>query len=186
MLAVRSSNLKNCQFKHTDLSGLVLSRNNIELCDFSRSDLRGSQISSSNVSNNEFNACSFIDAKFTKSNLEKCSFAQSDFSGAEIVECNVESNDLSESVWKFTKFYKSNLSNVVFTGTLEDGHFEHCSFYKAKFQNATILNTFFKYNKRFKKVEFVNCRVDKITYAFLKNNNANLTGITVMEDSNHE
>ena len=44
-----------------------------------------------------------------------------------------------------------------------------------------ILNTFFKFNERFKKVQFVNCSVDKITYAFLKSNQANLTGITVLD-----
>jgi hypothetical protein len=41
------------------------------------------------------------------------------------------------------------------------------------------LNRFFKYNDRFKKVQFVNCTVDKLTLAFLKNNDANLDGITV-------
>ncbi|HAA00438.1 MAG TPA: transcriptional regulator, partial [Flavobacteriales bacterium] len=57
------------------------------------------------------------------------------------------------------------------------------SFYGVKFENATILNTFFKYNERFKKVLFVNCKVDKITYAFLKNNSANLEGISIIEFS---
>ncbi len=65
-------------------------------------------------------------------------------------------------------------------GILEDCHFEHCSFYGVKFENATILNTFFKHNDRFKKVQFVNCKVDSITYAFLKTNQANLTGIELL------
>lgn len=176
-----SSNMKNCKFMNSDLSGLILGKNNIELCDFSLSDLRDSKIQSSNLLNNQFSKCSFIDAVFHKSNIEKCNFSEADFSGAEIQGSNLESNTLNDVVWKFTKFIRANISNIEFTGTFEDCHFEHCSFYSVKFKNATILNTFFKYNDRFKKVQFIDCKVDKITYAFLKNNQANLTGITIIE-----
>lgn len=175
-----SSNMKNCKFMNSDLSGLILGKNNIELCDFSGSDIRDSKIQSSNLSNNQFNKCSFIDAELFKSNIEKCNFSEADFSGAEILESNLENSTVNDVVWKFTKFLKTNISNLTFTGTFEDCHFEHCSFYGVKFENATILNTFFKYNERFKKVQFINCKVDSITYAFLKNNQANLTGITII------
>ncbi|TCC89544.1 helix-turn-helix domain-containing protein [Pedobacter frigiditerrae] len=176
-----SSNMKNCKFMSSDLSGLILGKNNIELCDFSFSDMRDSKIQSSNLSNNNFNKCSFIDAELFKNNIEKCNFSEADFSGTEITETNFERNDVNDVVWKFTKFLKSNISNVTLTGTFEDCHFEHCAFYGVKFENAIILNTFFKYNERFKKVQFVNCKVDSITYAFLKNNQANLTGISIIE-----
>lgn len=176
-----SSNLKNCQFRGSDLSGLILGKNNIELCDFSGSNMRDSKIQSSNLLNNQFTNCSFIDAELLKSNIEKCNFSEADFSGAEILEVNFENNLVKDAVWNFTQFKKTNLSNVVFTGTFENCHFEHCGFYNVKFEHAKILNTFFKYNEKFKKVQFINCRVDKITYAFLKNNGANLTGITQLE-----
>lgn len=176
-----SSNMNNCQFMNSDLSGLMLEKNNIEKCDFSVSDIRDSKISSSNLLNNQFNKCSFIDAEFSKSNIEKCNFSQANFSGTEILESNLESNVVTDVVWKFTKFFRSNISNITFTGTFEDCHFEYCAFYSVKFENATILNTFFKYNDKLKKVQFINCKVDKLTYAFLKNNEANLTGITVVE-----
>lgn len=175
-----SSNIKNCKFLNSDLSELLLASNNIELCDFSSANLRNSKIQSSNLLNNQFNACSFIDATFIKNNIEKCNFSEANFSGAEVFGVNFENNEISNAVWKFTAFKNSNLSNITFEGNIDDCHFEHCSFYKVKFKDATILNTFFKYNKRFKKVEFVNCKVDKITYAFLKNNDANLTGVTIL------
>ena len=38
----------------------------------------------------------------------------------------------------------------------------------------------FKNNRKFKRVQFINCKVDKITYAFLKSNQANLTGIILL------
>lgn len=175
-----ASNMKNCKFMHADLSGLTLANNNIEICDFTSSDMRNSKIQSSNLQNNRFTGCSFIDASFNKNNIEKCSFTRADFSGAEISWVNFENNTVDEAVWKFTTFKNSNLSTIVFEGTFEDCHFEQCAFYNIRFQDATLLNTFFKYNKRLTKVQFVNCRVDKITYAFLKNNKATLTGITIL------
>lgn len=175
-----TSNLKNCTFMHSDLSALLLSKNNIELCNFSNSDLRGSNIQSSNLLTNQFKNCSFIDAEFYKSNVEKCDFTEADFSGTEMIATNFDRIEVNGVIWKFTKFLKSNLSNIVFTGTFEDCHFEQCGFYRVKFENATLLNTFFKHNLKFKKVQFVNCKVDNITFAFLKNNQANMEGITLI------
>lgn len=175
-----SSNMKNCKFMNCDLSGLILGNNNIEICDFSSSDIRNSKIQSSNLLNNQFNNCSFIDAVFLKNNIEKCNFTKANFSGAELIGVNFESNIVKDIVWNFTKYKNTNISNIVFGGKFENCHFEHCSFYNVQFQDATILNTFFKYNERFKKVRFINCKVDKLTYAFLKNNQANLTGLTII------
>lgn len=176
-----SSNMKNCQFIKSDLSGLVLANNNIEMCDFSSSDIRNSKIQSSNLLNNQFNNCSFIDSELLKNNIGKCDFTEANFSGAEIIHGYFESNILNNTVWKFTSFKNTGISDVIFEGALEDCHFENCGFYNVKFQNATIVNTFFKYNEKFKRVQFIDCKVDKITYAFLKNNQANLTGITLIE-----
>jgi len=175
-----SSNMKNCKFKNADLSGLILDSNNIEKGDFSSADLRGSKIHSSNLLNNQFNQCSFIDAEFNKDNIEKCNFTDADFSGTEFTGVNFEGNIVERANWKFTSFKNTYLSDVLFEGTFEDCHFEKCTFYKATFQNATILNSFFKYNSRFKRVQFINCKVDSITYAFLKSNQADMTGIDII------
>lgn len=176
-----SSNMNNCKFIGSDLSGLTLGNNNIEKCDFSSSDIRDSKIQSSNLLSNQFNNCSFIDAEFFKSNIGKCNFSDANFSGAEIVSVNFESNNVKNAVWKITLFKNTSISDVVFDGTFEDCQFEGCSFYGVKFQNATLINTFFKNNKKLKRVQFLNCKVDKITYAFLKSNLADLTGITLLE-----
>lgn len=184
-----SSNMKNCQFRNSDLSGLILANNNIELCDFTSSDLRNSKIQSSNVLNSRFDHCSLIDAQFMKNNIEKCNFTEANFSGSEFNGSNFEHNIIQQAVWKYTSFKKTNLSHMVFEGLIEDCHFEQCGFYSVKFEHAMILNTFFKYNDKFKKVQFINCKVDNITLAFLKNNQANLEGITLLTqqeiDENH-
>ena len=105
---------------------------------------------------------------------------QANLSSAEILQTNIDNSVFDNTIWKFTKFKNTNFNKIIFNGTFADCHFEHCSFYGVKFENATILNTFFKYNEKFKKVQFVNCQVDNITFAFLKNNQANMTGITVV------
>ena len=176
-----SSNIKNCQFMNSELSGLTLAKNNVEMCDFSNSDLSNSQIESSNLLKNQFNNCSFIDTAIKKSNIGKCDFSKANLNGAEFNESYFESNILENTVWKFTTFKKTGISDVVFKGSIEDCHFENCTFYGVTFENATLLNTFFKYNRRFKKVQFINCQVDKLTYAFLKITQAILSGITIIE-----
>jgi uncharacterized protein YjbI with pentapeptide repeats len=72
------------------------------------------------------------------------------------------------------------IQDIVFEGALDGCFFENCTFYGVKFQKATLTNMFFKNNKKFKRVQFIDCKVDKITYAFLKSNLANLTGITLL------
>lgn len=179
-----SSNIANCKFLNSDLSGLILGKNNIEKCDFTNSDIRDSKIQSSNLSGNQFNNCSFIDAEFFKSNIGNCNFTEADFSGAEFKDTRFKSNNVEGALWKFTSFRNTLISDIIFEGTVEDCHFENCEFDGVKFQNATILNSFFKYNNKLKKVQFINCKVDNITYAFLKSGKADLTGLTLISLEN--
>lgn len=176
-----SSNIKNCKFINSDLSLLTLGKNNIEISDFSSSDISNSKIQTSNLLKTDFSKSLFINTKFYKSNIEKCNFSNSNFNCSEFIETNLEQNNLIEAIWKSTRFLKSNLSKVIFSGKIENCYFEHCAFYGVKFENAEIKNTFFKYNTRFKKVQFINCKVDSITYAFLKNNKANLVDVQIIE-----
>jgi uncharacterized protein YjbI with pentapeptide repeats len=90
-----------------------------------------------------------------------------------------EKNIVANVVWNRTSFIDSHISNIVFEGTLEECYFENCSFSKVTFQNATLINTFFK-NKSLKRIRFVDCQADRMTYEFLKNGKADLTGITLL------
>lgn len=177
-----ASNMKDCKFIDSDLSGLMLGKNNIELCDFSDSNISKSKIQASNLLNNQFNNCSFVATELLRNNIGECDFSGADFSGAKIIDGYFERNNLQGTLWKFTTFRNTGISNVVFEGNIENCHFENCAFFGVKFQNATILNSFFKYNRKFKKVQFIDCRVDKITYAFLKSNEADLSGVTLIPE----
>ena len=176
-----SSNIKNCKFLSSDLSGLILKSNYIDICDFSSSDLRNSKIQRSFLTKNIFTNCSLIDAEFTGSEINNCDFTNANFSGTEFSGTSFQNNIIEKAIWRHTSFKDTFIYEITFEGIIEDCSFENCGFGKVKFQNATILNTFFKNNRKFNKVEFFNCKIDKLTYAFLKNNQANLTSITVSE-----
>ncbi|PSR52578.1 transcriptional regulator [Adhaeribacter arboris] len=174
-----ASNLKNCKFLNSELAGLILKGNYIENCDFSGSDMRDSKLQASYLFENTFIGCSFIDAEFTKNEINNCSFATANFSGTEFLRVDFQKNTIINAVWKFTLFKDSSLVDITFDGTLEDCSFDNCSFSKVTFKNATLLNTFFKC-KTLKHLTFIDCQADRMTYEFLKNGKAVLTGISLL------
>jgi uncharacterized protein YjbI with pentapeptide repeats len=173
-----STNIQRCLFIGSDMSRLKLNSNNVSDCDFSNSDISNSQIQNSMLSKNKFINCSILNAMFLRSYIEGCDFTDTNFTGTEFKSGGFGKNTIENVTLNRTSFLETGIQDIIFEGTLEDCRFEGCSFYHVKFQNATLLNTFFKNNKKFKSVQFINCKVDKLTYAFLKNNLADLTGIT--------
>jgi len=175
-----SSNMQRCLFIGSDMSGLLLNGNNIDGCDFTDSDISNSQIQGSNLGVNLFKNCSLKETEFSKSNINACDFSDADFTKATFRVSNFMKNTIVKATWNRTSFIEMQIQDIVFEGTLDGCFFENCAFYGVKFQNATLINTFFKNNKKFKRVQFIDCKVDKITYAFLKTNQANMTGITLL------
>lgn len=175
-----STNIQRCLFVGSEMSGLLLKSNNVDNCNFTNSDISNSQIQNSMLNKNEFRNCSLKNIKFLKSYIENCDFTEADLTEAEFKNGGFGKNTIINAKLNGTNFFEMAIQDIVFEGTLEDSRFENCSFYSVKFQNATLLNTFFKNNKKFKRVKFINCKVDKLTYAFLKNNLADLTGITLI------
>lgn len=178
---LRSSNMLRCSFIGSNLSGLLLSSNNVDGCDFTDSDISNSQFRNSNIGANQFKNCSLAGTEFSKSNIDACDFTNADFTKSVFKLSNFSKNTVENAKWIATSFSDMQIHDITFDGELENCSFENCSFYGVKFQQVTLTNTFFKNNKKFKRVQFIDCKVDKITYAFLKSNQANLTGITVLE-----
>ena len=174
-----SSNMKNCKFIGSDLSDLTLQANNIVGCDFSNSDMRNSKIQASNLENNTFIECSLIDTKLSASEIKNCNFSKANFSGVELKTTEIKNCIVENAVWKLSTFELSHISDTVFNGTIEECSFDNCSFSKVTFKNATIINTFFK-GKKLKGIQFIDCHADRMTYEFLKNGKADLTGLTLL------
>jgi len=173
-----ASNMQRCLFVGSDLSGLLLKSNNVDGCDFSDSNLNNSRLQGSNISNNSFQNCSLISAEFSSSQMKGCDFSGVDFTGAVIKSSSFLKNIMTSAVWNRTAFYTTQFTDIIFDGVLKDCSFENCAFTRMTFQNATLTNTFFKGNN-LKRIRFVECKADKITFAFLKSGKADLTGITL-------
>jgi uncharacterized protein YjbI with pentapeptide repeats len=174
-----SSNMQRCLFIGSDMSSLLLKRNNVDNCDFSSSDISSSHIQSSNLVNNLFKNCSLKEAEFSGSHIKGCDFSGTDFTGAAIKSVAFLKNTMAKAVLNRTSFNAMQIADIVFDGTMKDCYFENCVFTRVIFQNSTLINTFFK-NKSLKRVRFIDCRTDRMTYEFLKNGKADLTGITLL------
>ena len=205
-----SSNMQRCKFNGSDLSGLLLKSNNVDSCDFSASDISNSRIQASNLANNVFRDCSMKGIEFSESNIYRCDFSGAglngtkfsksyvygcDFSGADLTEIviksggftgekskNLKENTIVNAVWNKTSFIDTQIADLVFTGKLENCYFENCKFTRVIFQDAILVNTFFKNNKNLKRIRFIDCKADRMTYEFLKQGKADLTGITLLGD----
>jgi uncharacterized protein YjbI with pentapeptide repeats len=205
-----SSNMQRCMFIGSDLSGLLLKSNNVESCDFSGSDISSSHIQNSNLANNQFKDCSLKETEFSRSYINGCDFSGANFNGTEFSEsfisgCDftgadftgmviksggfagvvVKSDDcgkntINDAVWNRTSFIDSHIADIVFAGTLEDCYFENCAFTRVTFRNATLISTFFKC-RSLKKIKFIACRADRMTYEFLKAGKADLSDITLLK-----
>lgn len=175
-----SSNMQNCLFIGSEISGLMLKTNHIEKCDFSGSDLSKSSFGSSSLSNNVFKDCSLKDAQFSTSHVKNCDFTGADFTGTVFKYGAFVKNIISNAIWNRSSFNGMQLDNIVFDSRIEDCYFEGCEFSKVTFQNIMLINTFFKC-KSLKKIRFIDCQADSLTYAFLKNGKADLTGVSLIK-----
>ena len=203
-----SSNMQRCRFNGSDLSGLLLKTNNVDGCDFSNTIVSNSSIQSSNLVNNVFKESLLKGTDFSKSNIERCDFTGAILDGSKFLQsyfhgCNFHGTDftgveiksggftgekskdptkntLIDVIWNHTSFIDTEIADIVFTGTLDDCYFENCEFTRVKFRNVTFYNTFFKNNKKMKRIQFIDCKADRMTYEFLKQGKADLSGITLL------
>ncbi len=202
-----SSNMQRCKFNGSDMSGLLLKTNNVESCDFSNSNVSNSRIQYSNLVNNVFKDSLLKGADFLKSNIEKCDFSGAnlsgtkfsksflsacdftgvDFTGVEILlggftgakSKDSKKNTIVNAIWNRTSFIETYVADIVFTGSIEDCYFENCEFTRVTFQEAILINSFFKNNEKLKRIRFIDCKADRITYEFLKQGKADLSGISL-------
>lgn len=173
------SNMQRCLFIGSDMSGLLLKSNNVDGCDFSNSDIGNSRIQSSNIVNSLFKSCSLKETEFSSSHIKGGDFSGADFTGAVFKSSALLKNTMAGAVWNRTAFYTTHFADIVFDGTWKECSFENCEFSRVTFQNATLINTFFK-NKSLKRIRFIDCKADRMTYSFLKTGKADMTGIALL------
>lgn len=174
------SSFKKCKLIEADLADITFKGNSIRDSDFFNASLRNSRFYGSEIKANSFVNASFIDAVIEASEIRNCDFSNANLSGIEVSTSEFRNNKIENTNWKHASFKDTQFTEIIFSGLLEECSFISCAFSKAKFKNATIKNSFFKYSD-LKRVEFIACHADKLTYEFLKNCKANLTGITLLQ-----
>jgi len=178
---IQTSHFDNNKFRHCSLREAKFSKSHLIGCDLSDANFDSSQIQHSHFDGNLFKNSSMKDAEFFKSYFNGCDFSGANFSGAVFRTGGLVNSKVENAVWNNTSFIGTHMEDIVFDGTLSDCYFENCVFNWVKFQDATLVNTFFK-NNNFKRmgIRFVNCRADQITYELLKSGKADLTGIMLL------
>jgi len=131
------------------------------------------------LANNLFKDCSLKETEFSESYIYGGDFTGANFTGVVVKSGGLQKNTIDNAVWNRTSFIDTQIADIIFTGTLEDCSFENCAFTRVTFQNATLINTFFK-NKSLKRIRFIDCQADRMTYEFLKSGKADLTGIRLL------
>lgn len=173
------SNMQRCKFIGSDLSEIQLKGNNIDTCDFSGSTIHNSHIQRSHLVRNQFKECFLNETEFSGSYISGCDFTAADFTRVVFDSGGLEKSILTQSKWNGTSFKETYFADIVFDGVIEDCSFENCAFKRVTFEHATLTNTFFK-NKTLKGIRFVVCQADRMTYEFLKNGKAYMTGVTLI------
>lgn len=177
----KSANIEKCRFVESDMSGLELKGNNIRYSDFSRSDLTACNFSSANIEHSIFVSCDFSGSEFIKSHINDCDFSDANLTGVHFNWCYFNKTTLAGAVFRQIKFEYGTFTGVTFTGELTDCSFENSDFARTVFDGAVLRNCFFK-NSKLKRIKFIGCRADRLTYAFMKNCKADLSDVTIIED----
>jgi len=175
------ANIDKCRFVGSELSGLVLKSNNITRSDFTGSDLSGCHFTYAHLDTNTFAGCDFSNSRFLKSNVTGCDFSKANLTNATYKWGNFKKNTFDDAVLYRTKFEFGQLTEITFTGRLTECTFENCDFARVTFSSAVLNRCFFK-NAKLRRATFVNCRADRLTYAFIQNCGANMSGVTMVED----
>jgi Uncharacterized low-complexity proteins len=172
------SNIKCCEFKSSDLSGLSLRGNNIDRCNFSESNLSESALKGCNIDQVQFTESNFSHTLLKSCNIDRCDFSHANLTDTKFDHSNIDRITFNGAVFEGTNFIHSSLDNLALTGKLIDCSFETVGVTaRVEFRDVILINCFFK-NCNLKKVRFTgNCKADNISLAFLKSNKANVDEI---------
>lgn len=175
------ANIEKCRFIGSELSGLTLKGNNIKHCDFSRSDLRGCKLSGANIENDIYAECDFTGSEFSRCSIRSCDFSGVNLADAVSKWSHFQKVNLSGARLFGTAFRLGQLTEITFDGEIINCSFENCDFTRVEFRGAVIRNTFFK-GAKLKRVKFIACKADRLSYAFMKSCKADLSDVEIIED----
>ena len=153
------NNLRDSDLKGIKVDGKFNS-SNLESSDFSGADLTGSSFKYANLRDVKFHGADLTKAEFIGSNLENTSFQDCVLDGTEFRYCNLAG---------------VSFDNLTLNGTILNGvALKGTTFKNTVFRNIVIKRT------DFKSVVLDGTIMDKLTYAVMKGNKADLSKVTVI------
>ncbi|WP_409275007.1 pentapeptide repeat-containing protein [Neobacillus sp. SCS-31] len=160
-------------------AGMDLSKSNMPNSDFSAVKVHDGKFNYSNLQGSDFTGSDLSNSTFKCSNLDKAIFDRANLRGAKLNKSNLDGASFKEAILDDTDFSYSNLSGVCFDNQTFNGTiFNDAGLKGTSFKNAVFRNVSFKTNV--KKAVFDGATMDKLTYAILKGNKANLDNVTVV------
>ncbi|WP_343690883.1 pentapeptide repeat-containing protein [Chitinophaga sp.] len=175
-----TSNMLRSKFICAALTGVHLKGNSIDRCDLRGATFDDGVWEKCYVINDVFKDCGLRGTELVGCYIKDCDFSGADFTGTVFTSCYLQKIPLAGAVFSGTTFKGTDLNEMVFEGLVEDCVFDNCNFSRVTFQQVTLVNTFFK-SRRLNKIRFVDCKVDRMTYEFLKNGQVDLAGINLQE-----
>lgn len=176
-----SARIESCIFSNAELTNLQLRNNHFQSCDFSNAKFNGSIFRKSNLLKSKLTDCSFKECEFLHVNLSDCDFSNADFSKVSFENTSIEKCLMKDAVLNRTSFVNTELTGIRFEGIMDRCAFEKCIFSKVTFQNVKLMNTFFKYSD-LKRIKFIDCEADRLTYELLRHGKADLTQIKMVKE----
>lgn len=176
-----SASIESCIFSNAELTNLQLRNNHFQSCDFSNAKFNGSIFRKSNLLKSKLTDCSFKECEFLHVNLSDCDFSNADFSKVSFENTSIEKCLMKDAVLNRTSFVNTELTGIRFEGIMDRCAFEKCIFSKVTFQNVKLMNTFFKYSD-LKRIKFIDCEADRLTYELLRHGKADLTQIKMVKE----
>jgi uncharacterized protein YjbI with pentapeptide repeats len=174
-----AANVKKCQFVGADFSKVQMKSNNFDQCDFLNAKLSNMSIQKTNIAHCSLKGVNLKETEFLRTIISSCDFTKTDLSKVLFEYSGLEKINLGPAELNRTAFVNTYFSKVRFSGTIDRCSFEKCSFSKVTFEKAKLIQTFFKYND-LKRVKFIDCEADQLTYELLKHGKADLTGIKLV------
>jgi uncharacterized protein YjbI with pentapeptide repeats len=174
-----AAHVKKCLFVGADFSKVQMKSNNFDQCDFLNAKLSNMSIQKTNIAHCSLKGVNLKETEFLRTIISSSDFTKTDLSKVLFEYSGLEKINLGPAELNRTAFVNTYFSNVRFGGTIDRCSFEKCSFSKVTFEKAKLIQTFFKYND-LKRVKFIDCEADQLTYELLKHGKADLSGIKLV------
>ncbi len=176
--SLNSSNLLNSNFSAANFSDLSLERVNAYGCTFNTASFLKSGIAKSNFSKDLFQGCAMRSLDCKESYFTECDFSSADWSYARFKRGGMDKCTVNTVTLNCTVFEHMYLADLVFSGDITNCVFENCKFSNVTFQDVVFSNTFFKC-RSLKKIRFIDCYADRLTYEALCNGGVSRDGLSL-------